>query len=167
LIEAFRAGKSVDEAIGSYAGNGIFETTPDPFAASLGQLREREKDTDVPISDFIEANAKSRRYFYTPNHPTNELLGEMLRRLVNAAGLDADIAAGVAIPYRLDEIYIAASQGVVSRYNLDFDTEARYRGRDVIGVDGTNVQLGGVREYSLRELTEAFFHLYEPVFAKT
>jgi Polysaccharide biosynthesis enzyme WcbI len=130
LLNAFKAGKSVAEAVEQFAGGGIFATWHDPFEMSLDQLRAREADTDVAISDFIGEQMRTERHFYTPNHPENSLLGEMLRRLMAATGMSGDVAAGVAMPYRLDEVYIAASPGVVARYGLPFDTQTRYR-RDV------------------------------------
>lgn len=166
LLNAFKAGKGVDEAIAAFAGEGIFANGGDPFAESLDQLRAREADTDVAISDVIEEQVTTSRYFYTPNHPTNELLGEMLRKLTTAVGLSTDIEKGVAMRYRLDEIYIAASPAVVARYGLGFDAETRYRGREVEGVEGRTIRLGGAREYGIRELTEVFYRLYETVFPK-
>ena len=166
LVKAYRTGKSVDEAIASYASEAVFELAPDPFKQSLDQLRAREQDVDVAISDFIEGHGASQRFFYTPNHPTNELLGEMLRRMTAVVDLDGDIAAGIAMPYRLDEVYIAASPAVVRRYALNFDEETRYRGREIASIEGQSIILGEVRDYDPRSLTEACYRLYDVVFGK-
>lgn len=41
---------------------------------SLNEYIEREKDTDIRISDAIIANYKRKQLFYSFNHPVNELL---------------------------------------------------------------------------------------------
>lgn len=164
LLHAYQAGRTVDEAIHLFAGEGIFDKVADPFGASLDQLRAREADCDVTISDHIAAQNRESRVFYTPNHPTNELLGEVLRRLTEAVGISADIPGGVAMRYRLDQIYIAASPAVVRRYGLGFDRETRYRGCAVESVSEQAVQLGAAQEYDLRALTEAFYRIYYAAF---
>ena len=40
-------------------------------------LYDREKDCDIEIVSFIEANFKLKRLFYTINHPTAEILHEI------------------------------------------------------------------------------------------
>lgn len=164
VMAAHRAGRSIDDAIAAFAGEPLLAATPDPFAQSIAQLQAREEDTDVIISDFIAAQAVQQRLFYTPNHPMNILLGEMLSRLTQKAGLEVDIAQGIAIPYKLDEVYIATSPAVVQNYNLGFDADARYRGREVISVHENVVSLGDRMDYDVRQLVEAFYRLYDQVF---
>ena len=166
VAKAYKTGKSVDEAIQSYAGDSLFATSPDPFDQSLQQLRSREAEADIKISDIIEQKSASNRFFYTPNHPTNELLGELLRRLTAHVGLDGNIAEAVAMPYRLDDVYIAASPAVVRRYGLEFDEDSRYRGREIASIDGQRITFGEVCDYDPRSLTESFYRLYDVVFAK-
>ncbi|MGX5734059.1 WcbI family polysaccharide biosynthesis putative acetyltransferase [Bosea thiooxidans] len=164
LTAAFKAGLSVEQAIDRFAGEGLLAATPDPFEVSLAQLRGREADVDVAISDHLAERIGRERCFYTPNHPTNELLGELLARLLGHVGEAIDVTKGVAMPYRLDEVYIAASPAVAGRYDLPFDREPRYVGREILGVEGSSVKLGGAKTYDLIGLTEAFYRLYENVF---
>ncbi len=164
VMVAHKAGHSIDAAISAFAGEGLLAASPDPFAQSIAQLQAREEDTDVVISDFIAEQASKQRLFYTPNHPVNILLGEMLSRLTRKAGLEIDIARSVAIPYQLDEVYIATSPAVVQKYNLSFDTEAHYRGREVVSVHESVVLLGDRKDYDVRQLVEAFYRLYDQVF---
>lgn len=166
LTAAFEAGLSVEQAIDRFAGEGLLAATPDPFGASLAQLHARESDVDVAISDHLALRIGRERCFYTPNHPTNELLGELLSRLLVHVGQASDVTRGVAMPYRLDEVYIATSPAVVGRYDLPFDRETRYVGREILGVEGSSVKLGGARVYDLTALTEAFYRLYDNVFVR-
>jgi Polysaccharide biosynthesis enzyme WcbI len=165
VMAAHRAGHSIEAAIDAFAGEGLLATTPDPFGQSLAQLRAREADTDVIISDFIAEQATQQRLFYTPNHPMNALLGEMLRRMAAKTGLEVDIAEGIAMPYRLDDVYIASSPAVVRRYGLGFDHEAGYRGRQILSVQDNSVTFGDPCSYDVRQLVEAYYRLYDQVFA--
>lgn len=160
---AHAAGKGVDEALEAFAGERLFETAPDPINGSLGQLRARETDVDVPISDAIAEQLSETRQFYTPNHPVNALLATMLARLAKHAGIEMDADKAAAAPYRLDECYIAASPAIVNRFSLPFDHETVYRGREVTAVEPHTVTLGEVRNYDSRGLVEAFFRLYDGV----
>jgi hypothetical protein len=160
---AHAAGKSVDEALEAFAGERLFENSPDPIGDSLGQLRAREADVDVPISDAIAEAHAGTRQFYTPNHPVNGLLATMLTRLARHAGIEIDTEKAAAAPYRLDEFYIAASPAIVNRFSLPFDHEAVYRGREVVAVDPHTITLGDVRNYDSRALVAAFFRLYDAV----
>jgi hypothetical protein len=160
---AHAAGKTVEQAVDSFAGEGLFETSPDPINGSLGQLRAREADVDVPISDAIADGLAESRQFYTPNHPVNGLLGVMLQRLAARAGIKFDCKKAVAAPYRLDDLYIAASPAVVSRFRLPFDHQAVYRGREVVAIEPYAVMLGDAREYDSHSLVEAFYRLYDAV----
>jgi hypothetical protein len=158
-----RSGRSVEDALASFAGEQLFDTAPDPIGESLDRLRSRECDVDVPISDVIEDCHAASRQFYTPNHPVNGLLGTMLKRLTERAGVAFDAERAIAAPYRLDECYIAASPAIVRRFDLPFDRETIYRGREVLSIEPYQVKLGDVRDYDLLSLVEGFYRLYDIV----
>lgn len=163
ISAAHLRGASVTEAREAFSEDPLFEKAPDPFGRSLAQLRARETDVDVTISDFMEQNLAAQRLFYTPNHPLNELLGEMLRRLTERAGLEFDVAKAVAAPYRLDECYIPASPAIVRKFGLPFDSEPTYRGRAVTSVADHKVELGETQLYSPETLVEAYYRVYDVV----
>lgn len=160
---AHAAGRSIDEAVDAFAGEALFDATPDPIHASIDRLRARETDVDVPISDIIAQSHASARQFYTPNHPVNGLLAAMLGRLAARAGIAFDAARAISAPYRLDECYIAASPAIVRRFGLPFDKETVYRGREVVSIEPHVVTLGASRDYDIRSLVEAFYRLYDAV----
>lgn len=54
---------------------------------SLLELKDREKEVAVGISDYIELRYKERQLFYSPNHPINEVLIEYARRIIRYMGL--------------------------------------------------------------------------------
>lgn len=160
-----RAGKSVEQALDAFAGEGLFDTAPDPIGASLERLRAREGDVDVPISDIIADSHAAKRQFYTPNHPVNDILALMTGRLAGRNGITFDAPKAAAAPYRLDECDIATSPAIVRRFELPFDRDTIYRGREIGSIERHTVHLGDHRDYDLRTLVEAFYRLYDAVAA--
>ncbi|GGF84581.1 WcbI family polysaccharide biosynthesis putative acetyltransferase [Alteromonas lipolytica] len=57
------------------------------YFQSLNELRSRELNCDVTISDYIEKNFRSSALFYTVNHPTILLLAELVTRILVYIGL--------------------------------------------------------------------------------
>ena len=54
---------------------------------SLLELKKREEDVDVVISDYISENYDKRQLFYSFNHPINEVLVEYVWRILDFLGL--------------------------------------------------------------------------------
>ena len=55
---------------------------------SLKELREREKICDIQMSDVIVKNYKSRQIFYATNHPTQDILFELAKRILKFIGIN-------------------------------------------------------------------------------
>jgi len=53
---------------------------------SINELKLREQECDVIISDVITERYTEERLFYTPNHPTNKLLAIVLERALQILG---------------------------------------------------------------------------------
>lgn len=93
------------------------------YIRSITELKQRENKvfdndygTDIIISDYIEANYKSNFLFHTYNHPTNILLVELSRRVMNTLGipninlgykLEKEILGDVSIPPPPSVYYIS------------------------------------------------------------
>ncbi len=58
---------------------------------SLSELKRREREADVVISDYIESGYRARQLFYSPNHPVNAVLIEYARRIIRYIGLPDNI----------------------------------------------------------------------------
>ncbi len=64
---------------------------------SLTELKDREKEVDVQISDYIESGYKKKQLFYSPNHPANTVLIEYAGRIIRYLGLtDCEITEDIA-----------------------------------------------------------------------
>lgn len=78
---------SLDKLFGFYESyKGAADWLEGYIDESLFNLREREQDCHVKISDFIEDNYKNRQLFWTFNHPTNELLTYMADQIIDRLG---------------------------------------------------------------------------------
>ena len=160
VVDAYHAGATAADAthrlIAAESG------ATDSFAASLDELRQRERETDVTISDWLATAVGQRRCFYTPNHPYNGTLAEMARRLAAAASIAFNAAhAAEAFTKRLDRIYIPSSPAVVRRHALQFDRILLFRGVEVTVVAPRNVTLGAPRCYDPITLVEQFYRIYD------
>lgn len=49
---------------------------------SLNELKSRESVCDVIISDYVEENYNKKELFYVPNHPTNDVMKVITKRLL-------------------------------------------------------------------------------------
>jgi hypothetical protein len=163
VVDAHRAGADANQAVQTLQHAPA--PAADSFDASLAELRAREAEVDVPISDFLAPIVKRQRCFYTPNHPKNLLLAEMGSRLATAAGIAFDaLAAAASFPSRLDAIYIPAAPAVVRRHNLPFDHFPLYRGVEVGNVSVGQVALGKPRCFELQPLVDSFYRIYDVAF---
>lgn len=50
---------------------------------SLDELKEREKKCDIKMSDYIHTNYKKKWLFTEPSHPINEVIAELVYRLLD------------------------------------------------------------------------------------
>ena len=160
IYQSHKLGMSVQDAVVAFSGNGVFHKTPDPIGLSLEQLRERELECDVQISDYLESNWRNRRLNYTPNHPTNHVLGEMLTRLCKFANVRANRAKAENAPYRLDQIYIPASSSIIRRFSLPYDEDKPYKGNSVSFYQ-RRVELGSELDYDPIALVVEFYRVYD------
>lgn len=50
---------------------------------SFGELKKREWPCDIHILDFLTDNYKRTQLFYSPNHPTNNVLSVLTQRILH------------------------------------------------------------------------------------
>lgn len=134
--------------------------TLEPFAVSLQNLRDREQDCTVTISDYVEQEIYKSKCFYTPNHPHTYLLVELARRLAEAAHLNVDMTKMSTWPYKLDKIELPVFQWVAKKYGLHFATSSLYKGLNVKAIDGAKITLGDMKTYASEALVGQFYDIY-------
>ena len=90
LVKLFLEEKTVDEAYDIitseefYSEEFIIESIENSFTA----LQNREEGLDIKISDYIRANYRNKKLFYSMNHPINSLLYELINQFLTKEGLE-------------------------------------------------------------------------------
>jgi transcription termination factor NusB len=81
------AGLSLDEVLDLYDKNELDFEIKSRFEACINTMKEREKDLDLKISDYIE-NTKHVRLFLITNHPTSYVFLEAANRLLKLLDIE-------------------------------------------------------------------------------
>jgi acetyltransferase-like isoleucine patch superfamily enzyme len=81
VFDNWRSGKEISSAVSALEKQNLSKNLQ-ISKSSLLELKKREEDADVIISDYLINNNK-KRLFYTFNHPTNDLLIEYAARILN------------------------------------------------------------------------------------
>lgn len=97
------------------------------YSRSLAELKLREArvfendfGVDVRISDYIEANYRNLFLFHTYNHPTNLLLFELTRRLLEKLGLPSTGVEEGTTTELLGDVSIPPSLSVYTQSGFSF-----------------------------------------------
>jgi hypothetical protein len=119
-------------------------------AKSLIDLKEREIDCDVIVSDICEARWQDTRLFHTFNHPSNYLLTSIVERIAQTASLPFG-NPGQRDEY-LDPIIVPSS----------IDTkDGLYKGVECNIEIGGPVSCGKKAVYTTTTLTKCFYEVYD------
>ncbi|WFT83207.1 WcbI family polysaccharide biosynthesis putative acetyltransferase [Methylobacterium sp. CB376] len=134
----------------------------DPAGASLAELESREEGLDIKMSDFIAERFREQKLFFTPNHPRDEVLFELLRRMMRAAGLNNPSSDRVGtFPYTLDSIQIPVMSGFFQRYGGSIQESDTIRGREISLEPETIGETATPRNYDWQGLIETYFRVYD------
>ena len=126
LLYLFDKGKTVTETIDLIQQDDFYqpEYVLDNLAATLKELRRRETELDISISDFIEQNYQQQKLFHTFNHPGVVLLSylancilEILEIPVNKQSQQSEVLDFTAFP-----IYPSVAKAL----KLEFATKPQY-----------------------------------------
>ena len=80
-------------------------------ADTIHEMIVREEECDIKISDYILSQYRSRRIFYSSNHPTKDVLETVVRRLLSYLGysdnlIDKEVQLLDTVkPYIYPEVY--------------------------------------------------------------
>lgn len=88
----YLAGATPEDAHVAYTGKQFANEYAGSFEKSIDNLRAREGECDVIISDYVSEKCRERQLFYTINHPDNITIITLIRRLFNCIGENVAIA---------------------------------------------------------------------------
>ncbi|HHP7229967.1 MAG TPA: WcbI family polysaccharide biosynthesis putative acetyltransferase [Xenococcaceae cyanobacterium] len=126
LLYLFDRGKTVTEVVDLIQQNNFYQPkyVLDNLAATLKELRLRETELDINISNFISENYQRQKLFHTINHPGITLLSYLANRLleflelpVNNNSLQTEV-----LDFTIFPIYPAVAKALA----LDFRINSQY-----------------------------------------
>lgn len=162
IRESHAAGLDINSCTQIATTDAIFERRPDPIAHSLTCLAEREQALDITISDYVATHLANRRLFYSMNHPTNELLGEILQRLFGFVGERRRLDGIGPFGYPLNKIIIAYFPAIAKRHRLVVAAETLLiEGVEVKFSMGTYQVLPNKARYSFEQLVSTYYRCYD------
>tara|TARA_Y100000766_G_scaffold279221_1_gene287102 strand:- start:1418 stop:2293 length:876 start_codon:yes stop_codon:yes gene_type:complete len=125
--------------------------------SSLEELKRRELEVDVAITDYIEFNLKSAQLFYTFNHPSKLLLVEYARRILERLKLDSNLNSVATIPEPLNRIILP-----INPISQGEEAERVIRGVSVDVNGGLSPKFTNAEcFYTDRELIQCFYSVYD------
>lgn len=129
---------------------------------SIKSLQQRESEVDIKISDFIISNLNKQKLFYTPNHPKNEVLLEIAKRIIKILSIELDDNDLNLNLHALDYIDIPTlpfiSKNTESYIVNGYDYEFNSGGNNYI----TKKEVRKL--YSSEELISNFYGIYKKLF---
>lgn len=156
-----RARLSEREIVAEYLRDDLYSEQEilDSFAAFIEKVRQREREWDVKIADFIVENYRQHQLFFDPNHPTNYLLRFVADRvaeiLLDEAGKQKQYEFDMSRVRTMDCYEMPVCNAVRKALRLEGDYDDVYRK----SVDGRKLSRGEmrveeyVREYCAMEWT--------------
>ncbi|GJE02548.1 WcbI family polysaccharide biosynthesis putative acetyltransferase [Methylobacterium isbiliense] len=162
IREGWERGRAVEEVAAAITSPNSPLFADDPVSNSLSELRSRESGLDICMSDFIEENYKSYKTFFTPNHPCDVVLFELLTRLTRAAGLRTPSASRlVTFPYTLNSIQIPVMPAFFERYGGEIARDGTLRGREISLSPDSIGETGTPRLYDWPGVVDSYFRVYD------
>jgi hypothetical protein len=86
ILRAFLSGLSEAEAVDYIANPASFSCEFSYAQASLEELRRREESLDLKVVAFIEQTFRTKRLFFTFNHPSVTILHHIAAQILQAVG---------------------------------------------------------------------------------
>lgn len=132
---------------------------------SIEELKNREKSTLTPISDFVAENFRKRRLFFTFNHPANELLFRVAHLLAKELGVrPLERFRNNILNERLNDILLPINPGIRDQMAPTVSDWDSYTGFRYSFNEGGQVILGKERRfYKTDELVNHFYHTYKGI----
>jgi len=98
ILKLYKKGYSKEEIIKMREQGKIDFKLKKKFKKSLNIMREREKDLDIKLVDFIEQNYKEKQLFLSHNHPTNLVFNQLFFQLVEILGIKSLVNTTSGVP---------------------------------------------------------------------
>lgn len=162
VMNGYQTGRPAEEVAKIFASDELFTLYPNSIVQSLRNLSEREQDLDIRISDYIAGGLGGPQLFYAMNHPVDELLREMMERLMGFVGERRRLASHTPFQYTLNEIELPTFPIIQERRGVGRGAfDGRIKGKALHTVDGRLVSRSdSVQYYDWLSLVQAYYAVY-------
>jgi len=131
IIDAIDKGLGVEEILEYYftRWNEFGVDLTRFYSLETARILARDKRCDVKMADYVTSSWREQRLFWTSNHPTCELLRELIHRLLAVVGdaeplgeldLDATISYRFAPEGPLGVISVPIHPAIVKHFGLEW-----------------------------------------------
>lgn len=166
IVRAWAAGMSAEDAWQGLDAGALPGLSPYPVEESLRRLSRREARADLKMAGFLTRHVRHKPLFFTMNHPSNFVILEMLRLMMDAISLKVPSAAAAHailrdFPYSLDAIRLPYLNYVKQRYLMPTSYGEDIVGRSIENVDGMWAEGRNAQIYDGIELISAYYNVYD------
>ena len=97
-----------------------YEYVKNNFDTNMEKLKQREKNCDVIISDYIIDNYKKYRCFWDVGHPTNRVIKEICQRIIKKIGGGYSLS-GLVLNNEMDTYQMPIYNCVIEKLSLEYE----------------------------------------------
>lgn len=91
-----------------------------------------KRPVDIIMSDYIKNNYNKTRLFFTMNHPTNDTLIELSKRILSHLEINSDLDFLHNLPEYLDDVIFPIYPSLIHNLNLEFKSDCYISNKCII-----------------------------------
>ena len=161
FIDGWAKGLSVQETLDlHYDYDYNFEMYHHVPTDSLEEMKMREKDCDVKITQYIEDKRWRYRLFFTFNHPKKKLLLYTAKNLIKQIKVKYQPIEKIDETEPLGQLHPPLNPWIKAKYGLDSDKANKWKGLAVNEINSDGIITGESSEFSDIEIIDTFFQIY-------
>ena len=152
IFEGWRTGLTINETVQRMEDLAHNQIYANAATDSLQELKKREKNIDVVITDFMSEQVANNRLFFTINHPSHKLLEEYAKRILDYCNIPIKNPSITLEDEPLGQFRPRVNPIATS----DSNSDPYHYGIDISGVSPVRN-----RKYTSIEIAHLFYELYD------
>lgn len=165
IFEAWRSNESKTSVLSCLDDKDYWNNEyHDNVSKSIAELKKRDMESDITVFDIIENVSEKDRPFFTFNHPSNQVLAALSKRILEH--INEPWPSNLKINKEpLSSIIAPVFEGAKKAFDYKFDRPSYCVGFKPILNDGEVVSKGIRKIMSNRDFVESSFDLYDRILA--
>lgn len=159
ILNSWKEGKSADLTAKLVEDESVYqELFNNIHVTSLNELKRRENNLRVKITDFIAENLALHRLFFTINHPSLLLLNKYV--MLQMAALEIPILNRPIIEKEpLDKFIFPISSFTQKTLNIQFKSKCNFKGISFT-INNNSISPIKSNNYDLNSIVNSYFEVY-------